>query len=83
MSFTLVVFAVFTLSEHINAKKRKLTAEHKTLEEFNLDHQPQVNAATLHARPGLRSGGGARLSQHGAPEEGAAKRSTCAATTLW
>ena len=52
VSFTLVVFAVFTLSEHINAKTRKLTAEHKTLEEFNLDHQPQVNAATLHARPG-------------------------------
>jgi amino acid transporter len=52
VSFTLVVFAVFTLSEHVNAKTRKLTAEHKTLEEFNLDHQPQVNAATLHARPG-------------------------------
>jgi amino acid transporter len=52
VAFTLVVFAVFTLSEHINAKTRKLTAEHKTLEEFNLDHQPQVNAATLHARPG-------------------------------
>ena len=52
VAFTLVVFVVFTISEHINAKKRKLTAEHKTLEEFNLDHQPQVNAATLHARPG-------------------------------
>jgi hypothetical protein len=52
VSFTLVVFAVFTLSEHVNAKKRKLTAEHKTLEEFNLDHQSQVNSATLHARPG-------------------------------
>jgi amino acid transporter len=52
VSFTLVVFGVFTLSEHINAKKRKLTAEHKPLEEFNLDHQSQVNAATLHARPG-------------------------------
>src|SRR5579862_3603623 len=52
VGFTLVVFAVFTLSEHVNAKTRKLTAEHKTLEEFNLDHQPQVNAATLHARPG-------------------------------
>jgi amino acid transporter len=52
VGFTVVVFLVFTLSEHINAKTRKLTAEHKTLEEFNLDHQPQVNAATLHARPG-------------------------------
>ncbi len=52
VAFTLVVFVMFTISEHINAKKRKLTAEHKALEEFNLDHQPQVNAATLHARPG-------------------------------
>jgi amino acid transporter len=52
VAFTLIVFGVFTLSEHVNAKNRKLTAEHKTLEEFNLDHQPQVNAATLHARPG-------------------------------
>jgi hypothetical protein len=46
------VFAVFTLSERINAKKRKLTNDHKPLEEFNLDHQAQVSAATLHARPG-------------------------------
>jgi len=52
IGFTLVVFAMFTISERVNAKKRKLTEEHKTLEEFNLDHQPQVNAATLHARPG-------------------------------
>ncbi|HTC33008.1 MAG TPA: APC family permease [Bryobacteraceae bacterium] len=51
VGFTLIVFAVFTLSEHINSKKRKLSADHKPLEEFNLDHQPQVNAATLHARP--------------------------------
>ena len=52
VGFTLVVFAVFTLSEHINAKKRKLTEDHKALEEFNLDHQSQVSSATLHARPG-------------------------------
>jgi amino acid transporter len=52
VGFTLVVFAVFTLSERINAKKRKVTEDHKPLEEFNLDHQPQVNSATLHARPG-------------------------------
>ena len=52
VGFTLVVFAVFTLSEHINNKKRKLTADHKPLEEFNLDHQAQVSSATLHARPG-------------------------------
>src|ERR1700734_3779754 len=35
VGFTLIVFAVFTISEHINAKKHKLTADHKTLEEFN------------------------------------------------
>ena len=53
VAFTLVVFVVFTISEHINAKKRQADiGEHKPLEEFNLDHQPQVNAATLHARPG-------------------------------
>jgi amino acid transporter len=52
VGFTLIVFAVFTLSEHVNAKKRKLTADHKPLEEFNLDHQAQVSSATLHARPG-------------------------------
>ena len=52
VAFTLVVFVMFTVSEHINAKKRKLTADHKTLEEFNLDHQAQVSSATLHARPG-------------------------------
>ncbi len=52
VGFTLAVFILFTISEHVNAKKRRLTAEHKTLEEFNLDHQPQVSAACLHARPG-------------------------------
>jgi hypothetical protein len=52
VGFTMVVFAVFTLSERINAKKRRVTEDHKPLEEFNLDHQSQVSAATLHARPG-------------------------------
>ena len=50
VSFTLVVFAVFTLSERINARKHK--AHQKALEEFNLDHEPQISAETLHARPG-------------------------------
>ena len=57
--------------------------EEKPLEEFNLDHQPQVNAATLARASRLRAGGRPRLSQHGAPEEGARKRPICAATTLW
>ncbi|HUA22330.1 MAG TPA: APC family permease [Bryobacteraceae bacterium] len=52
VAFTLVVFVVFTISEHVNAKNRRLTEEHKTLEEFNLDHQPQVSTECLHARAG-------------------------------
>jgi amino acid transporter len=53
VGFTLVVFIVFTISERINAKKRALQhLEKKPLEEFNLEHQPQVNTTSLHARPG-------------------------------
>jgi amino acid transporter len=53
VGFTLALFIVFTISERINAKKRALQhLEKKPLEEFNLDHQPQVTTATLHARPG-------------------------------
>ncbi|HEV8037390.1 MAG TPA: APC family permease [Bryobacteraceae bacterium] len=52
VGFTLVVFVVFTISEHINARKRALHhLEKKPLEEFNLEHQPQVTTS-LHARPG-------------------------------
>jgi amino acid transporter len=52
IGFTLALFILFTISEHVNAKKRRMTAQHKMLEEFNLDHQSQVNSTTLHARPG-------------------------------
>jgi len=53
VGFTLVVFVVFTISERINARKRaRQHLEKKPLEEFNLEHQPQVNAGALHARPG-------------------------------
>jgi len=53
IGFTLVVFVVFTISERVNARKRATQhLDKKPLEEFNLDHQPQVNAGTLHARPG-------------------------------
>jgi Amino acid permease len=53
VSFTLVVFVLFTVSEHINTKRRVLKhLEGKPLEEFNLDHQPQISAKSLHARPG-------------------------------
>ena len=53
VAFTLVVFMVFTISERVNARKRRLQhLQPKPLEEFNLEHQPQVNTGTLHARPG-------------------------------
>jgi amino acid transporter len=52
IGFTLALFFLFNISDHVNARKRRLTEDHKTLEEFNLDHQAQVNTTTLHARPG-------------------------------
>ncbi len=53
LSFTVLVFIVFTISEHVNTKKRHMQhLDCKPLEEFNLEHQPQVSTATLHARPG-------------------------------
>ncbi len=52
VAFTAAVFLVFTISERINARKRKQLHEAKALEEFNLEHQPTVDAKTIHARPG-------------------------------
>ena len=53
VAFTLVLFVVFTISERVNERKRRLQhLDKKPLEEFNLDHQTQVGAGTLHARPG-------------------------------
>jgi amino acid transporter len=53
VSFTLVVFVLFTVSERINSRRRALEHhEGKPLEEFNLDHQPQISAKSLHARAG-------------------------------
>jgi len=50
VSFTIVLYTLFLVSEHINARKKK---EHRAdLEKFNLDHKPDINAQTLHARPG-------------------------------
>lgn len=50
ISFSLVLFLMFYISERINAK-RKATQDH-ALEEFNLDHQAQVGSTSMHARPG-------------------------------
>jgi amino acid transporter len=50
VSFTILLYALFMISERVNASKKK---EHRSdLEKFNLDHQPEVSGATLHARPG-------------------------------
>jgi amino acid transporter len=50
ISLTTLLFAVFTISERLNAKRRG--SERPGLEEFNLDHQPQVGESNVHARPG-------------------------------
>ncbi len=50
VSFTIVLYTLFMISERVNARKK---LEHRSdLEKFNLDHQSQVTAATLRARPG-------------------------------
>lgn len=51
ISFTVVLFIVFAISEHMNARNRK-SKDMKGLEEFNLDHQPQIGTTSMHARPG-------------------------------
>jgi amino acid transporter len=51
LSFTLVLFVVFLISERWNARRAQ-TDTKKGLEEFNLDNQPQISTANLHARPG-------------------------------
>jgi len=48
--FTAVLFVVFTVSEHINHKKR--LARGHALEEFNLQLQPEIAQTSLRARPG-------------------------------
>jgi amino acid transporter len=49
VGFTLVMFAVFTISERRNA--RRLDARSRGMEEFNLDVQPEIAGDSIHARP--------------------------------
>jgi amino acid transporter len=49
VGFTIVLFVIFTVSERINASKARGKAG---LEEFNLDTRPEVDATSIHARPG-------------------------------
>jgi amino acid transporter len=50
VSFTILLFIVFTTSEVIN--KKKIEACKAGLEEFNLDMRPDVSANAVHARTG-------------------------------
>ena len=48
VSFTIVLYCLFLISERINARKKK---EHRAdLEKFNLDHQSEVSARRLCTR---------------------------------
>ena len=50
VGFTIAFFIMFTISEHINA--RKIERSKQGLEEFNLDMRPDIAAGVVHARPG-------------------------------
>jgi amino acid transporter len=50
ISFTIVLYTLFLVSERINNRKKNL--ERADLEKFNLDHQQDVDTNTLKARPG-------------------------------
>jgi len=52
VGFTLLLFVVFTISSHLNAKDRRETKQ--GLEQFNLDLRPEITTGTgaIHARPG-------------------------------
>ena len=50
VGFTVSLFILFTISEHINARKHR--AGKAGLEEFNLDIRPEITQETIHARPG-------------------------------
>jgi amino acid transporter len=47
LSFMLVLFAIFTISERMGRKQR-----HSGLEQFNLDVQPDISNASTGSRPG-------------------------------
>ena len=50
VSFTIVFFTIFTISEHIN--QRKLDKSIAALDQFTLNYQPEVSLDTVRARPG-------------------------------
>ena len=50
VAFTVFLFLVFTISEHVNRRKREQVKS--DLEQFNLDMRPEIGNEALHARPG-------------------------------
>ena len=51
LSMTVALFAVFTVSERVNALARRRGGE-QALEEFSLDHEPDVDPERVQVRPG-------------------------------
>jgi amino acid transporter len=49
VSFTAVLFIIFTISEHRSHKKRSKT---DNLEQFNLDMRPEISTDSIRVRPG-------------------------------
>jgi len=49
VSFTLLLFTIFTISERRGAAKKK---KETGLEQFNLDLRPEISAESIHVRPG-------------------------------
>ena len=52
VGFTLLLFAIFTISSRLNAKARRETKQ--GMEQFNLDVRPEISlgGGAIHARPG-------------------------------
>jgi amino acid transporter len=50
VAFTIVFFLLFEISEKINHRNKD--QEKRGLEQFNLEHQAQIDSSSLHARPG-------------------------------
>ncbi len=50
--FTIILFIIFTVSEHINRKKKEAIVHGHPMEEFNLDMQSAVESSSLKCRQG-------------------------------
>ena len=68
VAFTIVLFVMFTISEQVNKRARRLRTR-SGLEQFNLDHQPEITAETVHARPGCVLVAVRDYQPHGAPAQ--------------